>query len=240
MFFFELLFFYISFAISFYVSLTNLFSIILFPYLLITQDIQDQGEARFDSTDTGNGLKVILWLRNPSSFPNRLSQIQVLTSKITQVCQDIHDIKLRWLLITQLDGESNDITTCVQTNQSDHKNTWGLNRSRPETLDIHEGCAEDGNDYIYNTPNLLEHNSWNNWEDHETCPPQPQPIPSGMTPEPRPFPDPSEASKKSSLPPASLLSLLKKDNNEPNTLSIYMERPRYSWNLSGPLYPFHS
>ena len=47
MFFFELLLFYVSFAISFYVSFTNLFSIILFPYLLITRDTQDKGEARF-------------------------------------------------------------------------------------------------------------------------------------------------------------------------------------------------
>ena len=34
MFFFELLFSYVSLAISFYVSLANLFSIIPFPYLL--------------------------------------------------------------------------------------------------------------------------------------------------------------------------------------------------------------
>ena len=47
MFFFELLFSYVSSSISFYVSLTNLFSIILFPYLLITRDTQDKGEARF-------------------------------------------------------------------------------------------------------------------------------------------------------------------------------------------------
>ena len=40
------------FAISFYVSLTNLFSIIPFPYLLITRDIKDEGKARFDSIST--------------------------------------------------------------------------------------------------------------------------------------------------------------------------------------------
>ena len=47
MFFFELLFSYVSSSISFYVFLANLFSITSFPYLLITQDIQDEGEARF-------------------------------------------------------------------------------------------------------------------------------------------------------------------------------------------------
>ena len=47
MFFFELLFSYDSSSISFYVSLTNLFSIISFPYLLITRDIQDEGKAGF-------------------------------------------------------------------------------------------------------------------------------------------------------------------------------------------------
>ena len=60
MFFFELLFSYASLAISLYVSLTNLFSIILFTYLLTTRDTQDEGEARFDSTSTGNSLKIIL------------------------------------------------------------------------------------------------------------------------------------------------------------------------------------
>ena len=57
MFFFELLFFHVSSSISFYVSFDNSFSTILFPYLLITRDTQDEGEARFDSTDTGNSLK---------------------------------------------------------------------------------------------------------------------------------------------------------------------------------------
>ena len=47
MFFFELLFSYVSSSISFDVSLTNLFSIISFPYLLITRDIQNEGKARF-------------------------------------------------------------------------------------------------------------------------------------------------------------------------------------------------
>ena len=57
MFFLELFIFLCFFAISFYAPLTNLSSIILFPYLLITRDTQDEGEARFDSTDTGNSLK---------------------------------------------------------------------------------------------------------------------------------------------------------------------------------------
>ena len=40
-------YFSMSLSISLYVSLTNLFPIILFPYLLITRDTQDEGEARF-------------------------------------------------------------------------------------------------------------------------------------------------------------------------------------------------
>ena len=47
MFFFELLFSYVSSSISLYVSFADLFSIILFPYLLITRDTQDEGEAGF-------------------------------------------------------------------------------------------------------------------------------------------------------------------------------------------------
>ena len=74
-----------------------------------------------------------------------MSQIQVLTSKITQVCQDIHDIKLRQLLVTQSDREPNVITNNILTNHNDHKDTWGSSRSKPETPDKHEGCGVDGN-----------------------------------------------------------------------------------------------
>ena len=72
------------------------------------------------------------------------------------MCQDICDIKLRRLLITQLEEESDDITDKILTNQNDCKDTWGSDRSRPETPDIHEGHAEDGNDYTYKTPNHHE------------------------------------------------------------------------------------
>ena len=160
-----------------------------------------------------------------------MSRTQILTSKITQVCQDIHDIKLRQLLITQLDKEPNDITSRILTNQSDRKNTWGSNRSKPDPPDTHEDHAEGDIDYVYRTPNHLEHNTQNNPEDHERYPPQPRPIPSGTTPEPLPYPDPSEASETSSSLLTSLLSLPKKDNNEPVASSMYMERPNLSWNL---------
>ena len=71
MFFFELLFSYASSQFPSMFPFTNLFSIILFHYLLITQDTQDEGEARFNSTSTGNSLKIILQLKNPSGFSNR-------------------------------------------------------------------------------------------------------------------------------------------------------------------------
>ena len=160
-----------------------------------------------------------------------LSRIRTLTSKITQVCQDIRDIKLRRFLITQLDKEPNDITNRILTNQSDRKNTWDSGRSRPDPLDTHEDHAEDGNNYIYRTPNLLEHDIQNNQEDRERCPPQLRPKPSGMTPEPLPCPDPSEASETSSSLPTSLSSPPKKDDIELVTSSMYTERPDLSWNL---------
>ena len=160
-----------------------------------------------------------------------MSQIRILTSKITQVCQDIHDIKLRRLLITRSDNQPNDITNCILTNQNDRKNTSGSSRSRPDPPDIHEDHAEGGNDYVYKTPNALEHDTENNQGDHGRCPPQPRPTPSGMTPEPLPYPDPSEASEMSSLLPTSLSLSLKKDDNEPDASSMYTERPDHSWSL---------
>ena len=160
-----------------------------------------------------------------------MSQIRILTSKITQVCQDIRDIKLRRLLITRSDNKPNDITNRILTNQNDCKNILGSSRSRPGLPDTHEGRAEGGNNYIYKTPNPLEHDTQNNLEDHGRYPPQPRPIPSGMTPEPLPYPDPSEASGTSSSLPTSLSSPPKKDDNEPVASSMYTERPDLSWNL---------
>ena len=105
--------------------------------------------------------------------------------------------------------------------------TW----SHTSTPDTHEDHAEGGNDYVYKTPNPLKHDTQNNQEDHGRCPPQPRPTPSRMTPEPLPYPNPSEASETSSLLPTSLLSPPKKDDNEPDALSMYTERPDLSWNL---------
>ena len=135
-------------------------------------------------------------------------------------------------MITQSDEESNDITNSILTNQSDCKNTWGSDRSKPGPPDTHEDHAEGDNDYVYRIPSHLEHDTQNNPEDHGKCSPQPQPVPSGMTPEPLPYPDPSEASERSSLPLTSLLSPPKKDNNKPVASSMYMERPNLSWNLN--------
>ena len=160
-----------------------------------------------------------------------MSRIRILTSKITQVCQDIRDIKLRRLLITRSDEEPNDITNHILTNQNDRKNTLGSNKNKPDPPDIHEDHAEGDNDYVCKTPNHLEHDIPNNQEDHGRCPPQPRPIPSGMTPVPLLYPDPSEASETSSLPPASLSSPSKKDDNELVASSMYTERPDLSWSL---------
>ena len=52
-----------------------------------------------------------------------------------------------------------------------------------------------------------------------------------MTPGLLPSLDPSEASETSSLLLTSLLSPLKKDDNEPVASSMYMERPDLSWSL---------
>ena len=160
-----------------------------------------------------------------------VSRIRILTSKITQVCQDIRDIKLKRLLITRSDKGPNDITDRILTNQNDRKNTLGSSRSRPDPPDTHEDHVEGGNDYVYKTPSPLEHDTPNNPGDHGRYPPQPRPTPSGMTPEPLPYPDPSEASGTSSSLPTSLLSPPKKDDNEPVASSIYTERPDPSWNL---------
>ena len=135
---------------------------------------------------------------------NRVSRIQNLTSKITQVCQDICDMKLRRLLITRSDKESDNITSSILINRNNHKDIWGSDRSKPDPPDIHGDHAGDGNDYVYRTPNCLELSNRSIQEDHEKCPPQPWPTPSGMTPEPLPYLDPSEASERSSSPPTSL------------------------------------
>ena len=160
-----------------------------------------------------------------------VSQIQTLTSKITQVCQDICDIKLRRLLIMQSEKEPDDITNNILTNRNDHKDTWGSDRSRPETPDIHEGRAEGDNDYTYRTPNHHKLGNQDSLQRHDTYQPQQLPKPSGMTPEPLPYPDPSEASEIPSSLPTSLSLPPKKDNIKPDALLMYMESPDLSWRL---------
>ena len=129
------------------------------------------------------------------------------------------------------DKESSIITNNILTNQSDCKDIWGSSRSRPGTLDIHEGCAEGDIDYAYRTPNHHELGNQDSLQHHDTDQPQWLPKPSGMTPEPLPYPDPSEASEIPLSLPTSLSLLLKKDNIEPDTLSMNTERPNLSWNL---------
>ena len=107
----------------------------------------------------------------------------------------------------------------------------GSDRSRPDPPDTHEDHAEGGNNYVYRTPNPLEHDTQNNQEDHGRCPPQPWPTPSGMTREPLPCPDPSEASERSSSLLTSLSLPPKKDDIKPVALSMYTERPDLSWSL---------
>ena len=53
MFFFELLFFLCSFAISFYVFLTDLFSIVLFLICLLPETLKMKEKQEFNSTNTG-------------------------------------------------------------------------------------------------------------------------------------------------------------------------------------------
>ena len=129
------------------------------------------------------------------------------------------------------DKEPNSITNNILTNQSDCKDTWGSERSRSGTLDIHEGHAVDDNDYTYNTPNCHKLSNRDNLQHHDTCQPLWLQEPSEMPPELLPYPDPSEASERSSLPLTSLSSLPKKDDIEPATLSMNTERPDASWSL---------
>ena len=88
--------------------------------------------------------KLLMCLRVPG-----LSQIHTLTSKITQVCQDICDIKLRRILITCSYKEPNTITTSILTNQNDRKDTSGSSRNRPGTLDIREDLSGNWTCRIY-------------------------------------------------------------------------------------------
>ena len=60
------------FAISFYVFHTNLFLLIHSLICRSPETLKTKEKQDFDSTDTGNSLKVILQLKNLSRFPNRL------------------------------------------------------------------------------------------------------------------------------------------------------------------------
>ena len=107
----------------------------------------------------------------------------------------------------------------------------GSNRSRPGTLDIHEGHAEDDINYVYKNPNHHELGNQDIQQHHETYLSQWPPAPSGTTSDPLLYPDPSEASERSSSLLTSLSSLPKKDDIEPITLLMYTERAADLWTL---------
>ena len=71
MFFFELLFSYVSSPFPSMFPLTNLFSIILFLICSLPKTLKTKEKQDFDSTNTGNSLKVILRLKNLERFLNR-------------------------------------------------------------------------------------------------------------------------------------------------------------------------
>ena len=121
-----------------------------------------------------------------------MSWIQNLTSKTTQVCKDICDIILRWLLVTCLKQPDNVITKQIQTNQSDHKDTSGSDRNKPGSLDKHRDCAEGDNNYTHSTPNHCKPNNPDTLRDHDTDHHLLLTKPSGMLPLPHPDPYPSE------------------------------------------------
>ena len=97
---------------------------------------------------------------------------------------------------------------------------------------MHEGCAEDGINYIYSTPNHLKHDNQDNQSHHDTYPPQLLSKPSERPPLPHLGPDPAEASERSSSLPTSRLSPPKKSNIVDAISSMNMEQPDASWNHS--------
>ena len=66
MFFFELLFFYVSLAISFYVFFLNLFSIAHFLICWLPKTLKMKEKQDFNSFDYRNSLNIILWHKSLS------------------------------------------------------------------------------------------------------------------------------------------------------------------------------
>ena len=138
-----------------------------------------------------------------------MSQIQLLTSKISHVCQEIHDIKeARKPKSNSL--ESNYTNTSLDKGQKDRNYTQGpgSNNSAKEDSDGEDGLGE-----TYSSHSRLHHREPNNPgtpSHHAPAPPSLNPAPSESSLEPPGDLSPSPASKIVTETPSLLLKVERK------------------------------
>ena len=139
-----------------------------------------------------------LWPRSG----RRLSRIQLLTSKISHICQEICDIK------STRKPKSNSLSkgytsTGIDEGRKDRKSTREPNSSSFATEDNDDG---DGLDETYSSHSKQCHCEPSNLDipsHHVLSPPSPSPGPSGSTPTPPANLSPSPTSRIGTVTPSS-------------------------------------
>ena len=130
-----------------------------------------------------------------------MSRIQLLTSKISHICQEIRDIK------STRKPRSNSLSkaytnTSMDEGQKDWKSTWEPDSNSFATKDNDDG---DGSDGTYSSHSKQCHHEPSNLDipsHHAPSPPSPSPGPSGSTPTPPANLSPSPTSRTGTLTPS--------------------------------------
>ena len=130
-----------------------------------------------------------------------LSRIQLLTTKISHICQEIHDIK------RARKPKSNSLAkkitnTCMDEGRKGQKSTQEPNSNSFATEDNNDG---DGSDGTYSSHSKQCHHEPSNLDipsHHALSPPSLSPGPSGSTPTPPANLSPSPTSRIGTLTPS--------------------------------------
>ena len=133
-----------------------------------------------------------------------LSRIQFLTSKISHICQEIHDIKNAKKPKSNLLRKTNSFTK-KDKGQKDRNCTQepGSNNSAKEDIDDRDGWGGTYSSHSTLCPH--EPNNPDNSSHHAPTPPSPNPAPSENIPEPPGDLSPSPTSRIGTSTPSSLV-----------------------------------
>ena len=169
---------------------------------------------------------------SPSFLIPYVSQIQSLTSKISHICQEIHDIKRRRKPKSNL-AIQNYINTGLDEGRTDQSYTREPNSSSSAWEDNNDGGDSDDTYSSRSTQYHPAPNNLNTSSHHAPIPPSPNLSPSESILEPPGDLSPSPASRIATETPSLLSKLARKACNAALSSSVHTNPsgPCAAWNV---------